>query len=162
MDHQSKQEYRDDLALRAFNGVLTFLMAWLEYLDGYEMEGQWFPSNGMDKARCLQLLSGLSIEQLRDLLWRGLTLTPDAYLRCDPIELPTGIVYEADARAVVFVEGHRDPVRVLYNLLDDDRLLRLRPGEQELLKAAGYPGTIHGVLAVLWRRIAPAEQAPGA
>ncbi|HEU4329455.1 MAG TPA: hypothetical protein VFS21_40330 [Roseiflexaceae bacterium] len=151
-----QSRYRAQLAHDAFNGLLEFFMRWLEYVDGYELDGQWHPSNGMDKARCAALINQLTLEQLDGLCWRGLIPAPDAGSR-----RPPSLLWGESARIFVGPGIHiiNDPAyeQRLYGLPGGPEI-RLRIGELELLYAAGFPKSWDGVLAVLWRRIAAHDQ----
>jgi hypothetical protein len=159
MTDASWQTYREELARNAFSGdsTLRFFIRWLEHRDGYEWDGQWFPSNGIDLARCLQLVRDLSVEQIRDLYWRMIIQPPREERHLFTLDLSFNVIDGIEGQAVVVLCMQRK--EVLYDLIADNMLIRLRPGEQELLVAAGFPGTIDEVLTILWRRIAPAAPA---
>ena len=59
------------LARRAFWGSLPALMHHLEDVDGYEMNGTWYPSNGMTLARAIELARAIPAQTWAELVALG-------------------------------------------------------------------------------------------
>lgn len=158
-----QRAYRKELAQRAFNNDerLRFFKRWIDHLDGCEIGTLFFPADEdeIDHASFIHFVLCLSDDQLDDLCWRMIIPTQPGreHILTLDLSFPLETAHEIEGQAVVVVNSSR--TEVLYDLRVDDVLLRLRPGELELLVAAGLPGTIDEVLAILWRRIAPAAPA---
>lgn len=124
-------DYRDRVARAAFSNYYALLRRWLEFGDGYEMDGQWFPSTGIDLARCIERVRDLTPAQIHDLCVRGM-ISPEA--ENDPryrLAFPLTIVREVGESAIIAKDADG---RVMYDFEDD---IMLHDGELELLEAAG-------------------------
>jgi hypothetical protein len=155
------QTYRDQLARDAWSGWQPRFLELLEFLDGQTQGGQWCPAKGMSKTRCVERVNRLSDQELEALIWRGIIPPPE-----DMWEQPAPFPRSATATVWWTPRGGRvieDPAldHCLYGVLSGDGVeLRLRPGELDLLRAAGFPRCWPDVLAVLWRQLTQPTDAP--
>ncbi|HEU4329454.1 MAG TPA: hypothetical protein VFS21_40325 [Roseiflexaceae bacterium] len=142
--------HRRDLADGVLYGHLIGFDYWLRFLDGAEHEGQWHAANALSHERCCELIEMLTQEQLDACYWRGMIPPPNSDERAEITWSRSATIHPNPHGGYVIL----DPLwqQTIYGLKSGPRI-RLRPGELELLKAAGLPATWEGVLNVLWHRI---------
>ncbi|HEU4322904.1 MAG TPA: hypothetical protein VFS21_07110 [Roseiflexaceae bacterium] len=147
--------YRLLLAQLVSAGHLPLLRRWLEFRCGRTRQGRRQPV-ALSARRCATLAAQLSDIQIADLTWRGLAPLDGAGLEPRRPFTPAPQAWVAPvgrgARYIYATLQHRT-----YYQLADGQILRLRPGELDLLARAGYPATVDDLLAALWQQIGPAH-----
>jgi hypothetical protein len=63
---------REDYARNAFWGSNSALMAEVENTRGYEMDGVWYPANGMTLAECIETVESIDGQTWEELQALGI------------------------------------------------------------------------------------------